>query len=42
LPDRRRSDGPATRDRDVPRLVRIDIHNVVVDVADDDIEGEEL
>ena len=34
---------PATRDLNTFRdWFRIDIHNVVVDVADDDIEGEEL
>lgn len=34
---------PATRDLKTFReWFRIDIHNVVVDVADDDIEGEEL
>jgi hypothetical protein len=34
---------PATRDLDTFRQwFRIDIHSVVVDVADDDIEGEEL
>ena len=33
------------QDRDLPMFkawFRIDLHNVVVDVADDDIEGEEL
>jgi len=34
---------PATRDLKTFRdWFRIDIHNVVVDVADDEIEGEEL
>ncbi len=34
---------PATRDLKTFRdWFRIDVHNVVVDVADDDIEGEEL
>jgi hypothetical protein len=34
---------PATRDLKTFRdWFRVDIHNVVVDVADDDIEGEEL
>ena len=34
---------PATRDLNTFReWFRVDIHNVVVDVADDDIEGEEL
>ena len=34
---------PATRDLPTFReWFRVDIHNVVVDVADDDIEGEEL
>lgn len=34
---------PATRDLKAFReWFRVDIHNVVVDVADDDIEGEEL
>ena len=34
---------PATRDLKTFRdWFRIDIHNIVVDVADDDIEGEEL
>ena len=34
---------PETRDLETFReWFRIDIHSVVVDVADDDIEGEEL
>ena len=34
---------PATRDLKTFReWFRIDVHNVVVDVADDDVEGEEL
>ncbi|HKB13255.1 MAG TPA: hypothetical protein VKD69_21470 [Vicinamibacterales bacterium] len=34
---------PATRDlKTFKEWFRIDIHNVVVDVADDEIEGEEL
>jgi hypothetical protein len=37
------SSWPANRDLETFRKwFRIDIHNVVVDVADDDIEGEEL
>ena len=37
------SSWPATRDLKAFRhWFRVDIHNVVVDVADDDIEGEEL
>jgi len=30
------------RSRDVPRVVRVDVHGTVVDVPDDEIEGEEL
>ena len=37
------SEWPATRDLKTFReWFRVDIHNVVVDMADDDIEGEEL